>query len=288
MNGKRLRLEKLFTHGENAVIIAVDHGMFDGPIPGMVDLPATLRNINPIVDAVLMSPGTLGRCRDAFNFKGAPIPVVRLNWSTVYCFHWNYQAAVTVPACSVRQSIALGAEMVLVSLTFKTGSEAQDAQNVEVFSRLVEEAAQLGVPLIGEVFPARSNTISTEEMREQVLSGTRILAELGADLIKTFFTKDFARVVEGCPVPILGLGAEKKPTQIEALELAREEISAGARGVVFGRNAIQVADPRAFQAALCDVVKRGVPPAAAAARHGLIETAGSLNRDATNQAVSAK
>ena len=41
------------------------------------------------------------------------------------------------------------------------------------------------------------------------------------------------------------------------------------RGVVFGRNAIQVPDPMAFQAALCEVVKRGTPVDEAVAAHGL-------------------
>lgn len=269
MQGKSLRFEKLFSRGENAVVIAVDHGMFDGPIPGMLDIHQTLKHIHPAVDAVLLSPGSLKSCRDAFNFKGAPIPVVRLNWSTVYCFRWKYHRAPTVPACSVREAVALGAEVVLVSLTLKTGDEAVDAKNVEVYARLVEEAGQLGIPVIGEFFPTQSDTLTPDELHEQVITGSRILAELGADLIKTFFTKDFSKVTQSCSVPILGLGAEKKPTQREALQLARDEIAAGARGVVFGRNAIQVADPQAFQAALCDVVKQRLSPEEAEAKYGL-------------------
>ncbi len=68
---------------------------------------------------------------------------------------------------------------------------------------------------------------------------------------------------------MLGLGAEKTPKQIQALGLAERVIAGGGRGVVFGRNAIQVPDPKAFQRALCDVVKRGVKPADAVSRHGL-------------------
>ena len=79
MTGKDLRLNKLFTKGENAVIVAIDHGMFDGPIPGMIDLKATVKKINPCVDGVLLSPGMLRHVQDAFNYKGAPIPIVRLN-----------------------------------------------------------------------------------------------------------------------------------------------------------------------------------------------------------------
>jgi DhnA family fructose-bisphosphate aldolase class Ia len=255
MGGKDLRLNKLFNKGENAVIVAMDHGMFDGPIPGMIDLKATVKKINPCVDGVLLSPGMLRHVQDAFNYKGAPIPIVRLNWSTVYCFHWKYNNAATVVAAQVKDAIAAGAEIVLVSLTLQTGSEEQDAKNVEVYCKLANEAARWGIPVVGEFFPPHSDDLSPEEMHKKVYASCRILSELGADLIKTFYTNDFKKVTQSVPVPVLGLGAAKKPTHREALQLAADEIKDGARGVVFGRNAIQAGDPFKFQAALCDVVK---------------------------------
>ncbi|MFH0759539.1 MAG: hypothetical protein V2B15_19785 [Bacteroidota bacterium] len=272
MNGKTLRLEKLFNKGENAVIVAIDHGMFDGPIPGMVDLKKTAEKINPGVDGVLLSPGMLRHLRFVFNRKGSPMPIVRLNWSSVYCFHWNYNKAYTVLAQSVEEAVAGGAEIVLASLTLQTGSEETDARNVEVYSRLVHAADKLGIPLIGEYFPTHSGILSKEEMHEQVLTCCRILSELGCDLIKTFHTHDFSKVTQACPVPILGLGAEKTPTQLQALELASREINEGARGVVFGRNAIQVPGPYDFQAALCDVVKKNIPPAEAVQKFNLSDS----------------
>jgi DhnA family fructose-bisphosphate aldolase class Ia len=99
--------------------------------------------------------------------------------------------------------------------------------------------------------------------------GTRIIAELGADLIKTFYTHCFRSVTASSPVPVLGLGAAKLPTQREALQLAADEVAAGAGGVVFGRNALQVPNPSAFQQALCDVVKRGFAPEAAVSKYQL-------------------
>jgi len=269
MNGKNLRFEKLFSRGENAVIIAIDHGEFDGPIPGMIDLPETVRNISPCVDGILLSPGMLKRCQHAFNYKGAPIPIVRLNWNTVYCFHWKYKEAISSPVISVADAVALGAEIVLVSLTLQTGDEKTDAQNIEIYSKLANEADRLGIPVIGEAFPNKTDELSRNELHQEVYSLTRIISELGADMIKTFYTNRFKEVVKSCPVPILGLGAEKKPTQLEALQLAYEEIKDGARGVVFGRNAIQVKNPQNFQAALCDVVKNSAKPEAVVKKYKL-------------------
>ena len=258
MNGEKLRLDKFFDKGKNAVVVAIDHGEFDGPIQGMIDLPKTAKNIDSCVDGILLSPGMLKRCQHAFNYKGAPIPIVRLNWSTVYCFHWNYEKAISASIISVADAVALGAEIVLVSLTLQTGDEKTDARNIEIYSKLVNEADRLGIPVIGEAFPNKTDKLNADELHEQVCSLTRIIVELGADMIKTFYTNKFAEVVKSCPIPILGLGAEKKPTQLEALQLAYNEIKDGAKGVVFGRNAIQVENPKDFQRALCDVVKNNI------------------------------
>jgi DhnA family fructose-bisphosphate aldolase class Ia len=260
MYGKEIRISRLFNGDRNVVIIAIDHGMFDGPIPGMINLKETIRNISPVVDGILLSPGMLRECSGAFSFKGAPVPIVRINWCDVYCFHWNYNQANTVVAVTVEDAVSAGAEIVLISLTIATGNPEIDARNVEVYSRLKNEAGKLGIPVIGEFFPAYSGELKREELQEKVYSGCRIISELGADMIKTFYTHDFRKVTESTPIPIFGLGAEKKPTQAEALQLAADEIRDGARGVVFGRNAIQVPDPVSFQKALCEVVKNGMNP----------------------------
>ena len=195
--------------------------------------------------------------------------IARLNWSTVYCYQWKYRDSATVPAFHPAEALRLGADVALVSLTLETGSEANDAHNVEVFRTLCDEAKQLGMPVIGEYYPAEPELLSPEDLHRKVYACARIIAELGADAIKTFYTHDFKAVTGSCPVPVLGLGAAKTPTQLQALQLAEAEVRDGAGGVVFGRNAIQVPDPPAFQRALCDVVKRGATAAAAAAKHRL-------------------
>jgi DhnA family fructose-bisphosphate aldolase class Ia len=235
----------------------------------MIDLQETAKKISHEVDGVLISPGMLHACKDLFGRKGAPVPIVRINWSTVYCFHWDYNKGATVVASTVRDAVALGAEIVLVSLTIGTGDEERDAANVEVYGRLMNEARGMGIPVIGEYFPILSDKLDPSQLHEKVYSSCRVLAEIGADMIKTFYTHDFKKVTGSCPVPVFGLGAERMPTQLEALRLAANEVKDGARGVVFGRNAIQVPDPAAFQQALCAVVKKGTDPGEASRRYGL-------------------
>jgi DhnA family fructose-bisphosphate aldolase class Ia len=271
MSGKELKMEKLLGKGKNAVIVAIDHGMFDGPIPGMTDMIKTAEKINSLVDGVLLSAGMLKHIPFVFNYRGAPMPIVRLNWSSVYCFNWNYNKAYTVIAKTVEEAIKHGAEIVHASLTLQTGSEEIDAKNVEVYCRLLNEADKMGIPIIGEFFPTHSNTLTKEEMHDQVFRSSRILSELGCDMIKTFYTNDFKQVTETCPVPVFGLGAEKTPKQVDALKLAANLIQDGARGVVFGRNAIQVHDPVGFQAALCEVVKSGMSPEDAISKFNILD-----------------
>lgn len=268
MDGREIRIRRLFSRG-NPVVIACDHGEFDGPIPGMVNLGETVSRINPDVDAVLLSPGMVRHTGDFFARRNGPMAIGRLNWNTVYCFQWGYREAVSRPAFSASEAASLGIEIALVSLTLVTGSESRDADGVAVFRKTAAACRRLGMPVLGEYFPARDGELAPEELHRQVMTGCRILAELGADMIKTFHTVDFPAVVAGCPVPVLALGAGRLPTPARALELAERQVADGAAGVVFGRNALQVPDPPAFQAALCAVVRDRVPAARAAAEAGL-------------------
>jgi len=267
-DGRELRMQRLMGDGR-AVIVAIDHGLFDGPIPAMEDLPATAAKISPAVDAVLLAPGMLRHCSGAFAAPKRPLAMVRLNWNTVYCFHLGYKKAQSVLSFDPLDALREGMDIALVSLTLQTGDELRDAANVEIFSKLSNACHALGIPVVGEYFPTDHQNLSPERLHADVLLGSRVAAELGADAIKTFHTCDFRAVTAACPVPVFGLGAEKLPTQQEALALAQREVAEGAGGVVFGRNAIQVPDPQAFQLALCDVVKRGASAADACRQHRL-------------------
>jgi DhnA family fructose-bisphosphate aldolase class Ia len=269
MSGREIRLGRLFGSSGKAVVVACDHGMFDGPHAGMEDLSKTLARLGDGPDAILLAPGMLPRVGDFFARRGAPAAIVRLNFNSVFCFTWGYKDSVVAHLYPPEEAAALGADAVLVCLTLKTGSEATDARNAEVFAELCVKAHRLGLPVIGEYFPHSHLTKGAEEFHEETLIGCRMLTELGADAIKTFYTRSFRQITSTCAIPILGLGAEKLPTDLRALELAEKQVRDGAGGVVFGRNAIQSSRPAAFVAALQDVVKNGLTARAAARRHKL-------------------
>lgn len=269
VTGESIRLARLFSEGKNAVVVAVDHGLYFGPLPGMIDLPSVIDRVYG-ADAILMAPGMPAHCQSVFSRRGAPACIVRLNWGSNYAAMWKYQHSHSVPMLSVADAIAQGADLVIGSLSLKNPDEAEDARNVEVFASCVAQKRALGIPLIGEVYPTGGDDYPPEELQEQILIGCRIISELGADLVKTFYTgKGFKQITAATPVPVLALGAKKLPRESDALKLAAASVEAGARGIVFGRNVIQSSEPDRLLDALKEVVKDFQAPDRIAAKYNL-------------------
>ena len=254
MTGKEIRLSRLFGAEGQAIIVAIDHGQTFGPMEGLIDFAQAAERLKE-ADGVLLAPQMIRFSGNLFRGQGSPSVLVRLNWNTIHCEPWHYQEAHIVKTIPVRSVIAAGADAVVASLVLQTGRERWDARNVEVFGQLAEETRELGIPLVGEVFPVGGLRDRPEEFHDYIKKMCRIICELGADAIKTFYTGDrFAEVTAGTPIPIFALGAEKMEREVDALELAHKAVQGGARGVVFGRNVIQARDPAAFLRALKDVV----------------------------------
>lgn len=92
-----------------------------------------------------------------------------------------------------------------------------------------------------------------ERTPKYFLLATRILAELGASVIKTYYCEDFEKVVAACPVPIVIAGGKKLP-EADALSMAYKAIQSGAKGVDMGRNIFQSTNPIAMCQAVGKVV----------------------------------
>jgi DhnA family fructose-bisphosphate aldolase class Ia len=269
VTGESIRLSRLFSDGKNAVIVAVDHGLYFGPLPGMINLPAVINKVAG-ADAILMAPGMPAHCQQVFSKRGAPACIVRLNWGSNFAAMWNYKHSHSVTMVSVADAVAQGADLVIGSLSLKNPDEAEDARNVEIFSSCVTQKRVLGIPLIGEVYPTGGDDYQPEDLQDNIFIGCRIIAELGADLVKTFYTgKRFNEIIAATPVPVLALGAKKLPKESDALKLAAVSVEAGARGIVFGRNVIQSKDPDRLLDALKEVVKEFQAPDKVAAKYKL-------------------
>lgn len=267
--GEEIRLAKLFNGEENIVIVAVDHGLYFGPLPGMIDLPSVIGSIAG-ADAILMGPGMPAHCQKVFYNRNAPRLIIRLNWAPNYAAQWQYKHSHSVMMTSVEEAVKEGADMVIGSLTLKNPDEREDAQNVEIFAKCVAQKKALGIPMIGEVYPTGGDDTKPEDLQDHIFIGSRMAAELGADMVKTFYTgPKFEEITKATPVPVLALGAKKTPREIDALQLAYDAVNHGARGIVFGRNVLQAKSPERLLDALKEIVKAKKSPESVAAKFGL-------------------
>src|SRR4030042_1421692 len=88
---------------------------------------------------------------------------------------------------------------------------------------------------------------------------SRMAAELGAHIVKTYYVKGFEQVVETCPVPIVIAGGKKQPEK-EALQMAYDAMQAGAIGVDMGRNIFQSTNPVGMVKAVNAIVHKKYKP----------------------------
>jgi fructose-bisphosphate aldolase/2-amino-3,7-dideoxy-D-threo-hept-6-ulosonate synthase len=262
MIGKTIRLQKLFNGNllrENIVICAVDHGMFQGVQSGLEDLGLRLQDA-ATADAILMGPGMIERFPKVFFRRAAPTLITRLGFTSAYCFQWDYHEGHSREMFTPEYLQSLGADAIVTSLQLKSSSQRIDAENAEAWGRVVMGKERLGLPLIGEFHPAVYENVDKDEWHDLIKTGCRILCELGADMIKTFYTDErFSEITEAVPIPIFVLGSKKMPREIDVLRLAEHAVRDGARGVAIGRNIFQSSNPRRMIGALKMVVKKGKP-----------------------------
>ncbi len=267
MLGNEIRFSRFLNQGENAVIVAVDHGICSGPNAGNWNLPAIVENLTE-ADGLLMSSGMAEKCKNTLFGKAGPILLLRLTWISSYA-PWNYDKSYEVMALSPEEAVMMGADVGLASCNLNSGDERTDAENVRLFADIVRRKRACGLPVAAEFYPGHADVVDREEIHGDVVNVARILSELGADAIKTFYTgRKFREAVTAASIPILVLGAGKTK-ELAALQSAYDAVNDGARGVFFGRNVTQARSPRSFLSALVKVVKKGVEPSVAARESGV-------------------
>jgi len=270
MSGIDLRLAKLFKNKKNLVISALDHVMEYGDQPGIEDAGKAIKNCLT-TDALLLPRFMLKRNWDLFaKCKNPPTPIVRINWSSSFYYPLDYREGNTTIATTVEEAVAAGAEAIICSLFLEEGDQLRETENVSIFSEVVRQKEALGVPLIGEAYVVEHKDKTEDEVHLKVKRVSRIMAELGADMVKTFYTGDrFHEVVENTPVPVFTIGAEKLNTDLDVLKKAKDSVDQGARGIIFGRNIFMAGDPIKLVKALNEVVNRGEEPEEMVKRYSL-------------------
>ncbi len=264
MVGKDIRMGKLLGSGK-AVIVAADHGSYMGPFEGIDNLPEQIHAFKK-ADAFLVMPGMAKQCSAFFSQKDAPLCIIRVNYATHYVKAYEYKKGYNERLISVKQAVALGADMVMASLLF-SGNDEANTRNITQFGEFIEESNALGIPLVGEYIPIGSIDTFNDEI-DRLLLGIRAVAEFGADCIKTVYVDRFDYITRAAGIPVFGLGGAKTDKPIDSFKLAKNVTSKNAAGVVFGRNVICAKDPAKYLDLLIQVVKHGMSPEEAARLYG--------------------
>lgn len=231
MTGKSIRMNRILKEDGKTVIVAMDHGQFQGPINGIRNVRETLSNIiigRP--DAIILNPGVIEKNGDLLGGKVSilcRITGASTNYSTMFDYH-----RITT---SVEHALSIGADGVVV-MGF-IGGDGENA-SLEIIGRVAEQCSRLGMPLIAEMLPQAMDHFTDPEY---IALGARVAYELGADLIKVYYTglESFSKVLESVPVPVVIAGGPKGK---DAFEMAREALELGAMGVAYGRNVFQADD----------------------------------------------
>jgi len=222
------------------VMLAFDHGYFQGPTSGLerIDL-----NIAPIAGQADALMGTRGALRTSISpgsqcglvLRASGGPSILRDLSDEY-LAMSIQDAVRINASALAVQVFIGAE--------------NESRSVRNLTTLVDQGYDFGIPVLGVT------AVGTTLVRDARYLGlaTRIIAELGAQMVKTYYCDEgFEDVVAGCPVPVIMAGG-KKLREEDALEMAYRAVDAGAAGVDMGRNIFQSSSPHAMLKAIRAVV----------------------------------
>jgi len=245
--GMKNRLSRIFNpESGNTVMLAFDHGYFQGPTTGLerVDL-----NINPLVpyaDTLMLTRGILRSIIPPTTVK--PIVLRASGGPSILKELSNEEIAVDIED-SIRLNVCAMAVQVFI------GGE-YEKQSIINMTRLVDVGTRYGIPTLAVTAVGKDMARDAKYFR----LATRICAELGAHYIKTYYVEDgFETVASCCPVPIVIAGGKKIP-ELDALKMARGAIQQGANGVDMGRNIFQSESPAAMLQAVRAVVHEGETP----------------------------
>lgn len=248
--GMKNRLSRIFNPASGrTVMLAIDHGYFQGPTTGLERMDVTIPPLLPHADTLMLTRGALRStiCPDftkglVLRASGGPSILKELS---------NEQLAL-----SVEDALRLNASAVAVQVFVGGEFESQSVGNL---TRLVDQGNRYGLPVLGVTAVGREMVRDAKYMR----LASRICAELGASIVKTYYVeKDFDTVAASCPVPIVIAGGKKLP-ELEALTMAYNAVQQGALGVDMGRNIFQSEAPAAMIQAVRKVVHEGETPKAA-------------------------
>ncbi len=252
LDGHEIRIRRISDRSTgNFILVPMDHGVTIGPVDGIIDIRSAVNRIaeGGATSIVLHK----GLAPEALEDRGGDIGfIMHISASTKLGTDPNAKVLVG----SVEEAIQLGADAVSVHVNIGAETEREMLKDLGSVSR---ECRKWSMPLLVMIY-TRGKNVEDEHNPEAIAHAARIGAELGADIIKTHYTGDigsFRKVTKGCPVPVIIAGGPKMDTDAEVLQMIKDSMDGGGRGVSIGRNIFQHSDPRGMVSAVRKIVVEG-------------------------------
>ena len=249
--GMKNRLSRIINQKTGrSVMLAVDHGYFQGPTTGLRNLGKTVEPLLPYADALMITRGAL---RTWIPPEADKPVVLRVSGGQSILKELSNE----IITASIEDAIRISASASTCSVYI--GGE-YERQSIENLSKIINEGLSYGIPVLAVT------AVGKELARDAKYLGLacRICVEMGAHMVKTYYCEEgFETVIEACgSVPVL-IGAGKKIGGRAALKMARDAIDAGAIGVDMGRNVFQSDNPVGMMKAVKAIVHEGATVEAA-------------------------
>jgi 3-hydroxy-5-phosphonooxypentane-2,4-dione thiolase len=245
--GMKNRLARIFDADDSrTVMLAIDHGYFQGPTTGLERIDVTIVPLIAYADALMVTRGSLRSSIPAE--VGRPVVLRASGGQSILKELSNELIAVDID-----DAIRLNASAMAVQVYIGGIHEHQSIGNL---CKVVDAGNRYGIPTMAVT------GVGKELVRDARYLGlaTRICAEMGAHFVKTYYCeKGFSLVAAGCPVPLVIAGGKKLP-ELDALRMAYQAVNEGAAGVDMGRNIFQSDAPDAMIQAVRAVVHQDESP----------------------------
>lgn len=246
--GMANRMAQLIQRDGRVLFLPVDHGYFQGPTRKLEEPRKTIEPLLPYADALFITRGVLRSSVDPDHAK--PI-ILRVSGGASMVGKDLANEGITT---SIEEAIRLNAAAIGISIFVGSEYEKESLLNL---SKLVDEGERYGVPVMAVT--AVGKELEKREARYLALA-SRIAAELGARVVKTYWCEDFEKVVRGCPVPVVMAGGPQVDTELEVFQFVYDGMQKGAIGVNLGRNIWQNDFPVAMIKALRAIIHGNASP----------------------------
>ena len=246
--GMKNRLSQLIQPDGRCLFLPIDHGYFQGPTTKLERPGETVKPLLPYCDALFVTRGVVRACINPEKTK--PI-ILRVSGGVSVI---GDDLANEGLATSIKEAVRINASAVGISIFVGSKYERQTLLNL---AKLVDEAEELGIPVM--VVTAVGRELEKRDARYLGLA-SRIGAELGARIVKTYWCEGFDKVVEGCPVPVVMAGGPRVDTEREVFDFVHDGMEKGAIGVNLGRNIWKNEYPVAMIQAIRTIVHDNATP----------------------------